>query len=451
MLIDPAHLASHDLKGDALCDWRFDIATSIPAAREHLPRIHPLTALIAFSDEVTDAEREFEGQLWRPDTEWIALVTPTALQRPALRELLHRAFFDHHTLPINAPRLAMTLGHAHGHAMLSALPHDSHTAGRFGMTGHSPPMLALYRQIALIAPADAPVLIGGESGTGKELVARAIARHSKRAGRAFIAVNCAAIAPALIHSELFGHEKGAFTGAVVRKIGSIEAADQGVLLLDEIGDLPLELQAHLLRFLQERTINRLGSVQSMQVDVRILAATHVDLVRAVRTQRFREDLYYRLNVLSLQVPPLRERSDDVLLLADEVLKRILAKHPSRARGFTAASRLALLQHGWPGNVRELINRIQRAAVMCDARLIEPFDLGLGDAEPSTSPTLDIARAGIERETIERTLQNHRHNITRAARSLGVSRVTLYRLMNRLEIAGHMNNQENKHPESGAHS
>ena len=227
-----------------------------------------------------------------------------------------------------------------------------------------------------VAAADAPVLITGESGTGKELVAHAVHAHSRRGDQPFIAVNCVSLSPSLIHAELFGFERGAFTGAHRQKRGQFELADGATILLDEIGDLHLELQSLLLRFLEEHLLRRVGGQEQIPVDVRVLAATNVDLEAAVRAGRFREDLYYRLNVLRIVTPPLREHREDIEALAHEFLQRFVSRKGGRAIGFTKSALTALRAHHWPGNVRELVNRVHRASVMCDGRMVTPADLQL---------------------------------------------------------------------------
>ncbi|MBU6269753.1 MAG: sigma-54 dependent transcriptional regulator [Betaproteobacteria bacterium] len=419
-------------------------ARSVEEARRALRRADALAALAVFRPTGGLGPAEFEPLLsLSQDTEWIALVDPVALASRDFRAFLLRAFHDYHTLPVDAERLAVILGHARGLASLRrsvmAQPDDlGREAGEeaaFGICGSSPAMRAFTQRLRKVIDSDAPVLIGGQTGTGKELVAHAIHRHSRRAAGPISVVNCGAIPATLIQSELFGHEKSAFTGATQRKIGRIEAANGGVLFLDEIGDLPLDMQASLLRVLQERTISRVGSTQTLPVDFRVIAATHVDLAQAVRLGTFREDLFFRLNVLQLTVPALRDRGDDVLALADRFLRRALAQNPgSRPRGFSARAIDALRAHDWPGNVRELINRVQGAVVMGENRLISPEDLGLAAvAPPRESLTLDDARASFERNLLASSLRANGNKVSQTARQLGVSRVTLYRLINKLNI------------------
>jgi DNA-binding NtrC family response regulator len=250
-----------------------------------------------------------------------------------------------------------------------------------------------------------------------------------------MAVNCGALPANLIQSELFGHEKGAFTGAHQRKIGRIEAAAGGTIFLDEIGDLSLDLQVNLLRFLQAKTIERVGGTQSLQVDVRVIAATHVDLERAVAEGRFREDLYYRLNVLHLRVPALRERENDIELLARFFFEKFAKEKNPQVRGFSQQALQVMNTYAWPGNVRELINRIRRAMVMCENRLMTPGDLGLERRSARrTIRTLVGARAAAEKEAIQYALRHTGNNVSRAARELRISRVTLYRLIEKYSIA-----------------
>ncbi|MBV8736340.1 MAG: sigma-54-dependent Fis family transcriptional regulator [Alphaproteobacteria bacterium] len=318
------------------------------------------------------------------------------------------------------------------------------------MVGNSAAMLEVFEQVRRFAACEVPVLITGESGTGKELVARAIHERSRRAGGPYIALNCAAVPATLIASELFGFEKGSFTGATARKHGHIEHAHGGTLFLDEIGDMPIDLQGLLLRFLQEGEILRVGGRQPIKVDVRIVAATNVRMREAIAAGKLREDLYYRLNVLSLHLPPLRERDGDVEVLATYFLRQIGRELGRELRGFTPAAMAAMLSYPWPGNVRELIATIRRAAVLANGPLVDLADLRLDPPvaplpPPSTSraalrqsrPRLPRPKPGSdgEREAILQALQQSGFNMTRTAQLLGVARATLYRMLerNRIEL------------------
>jgi DNA-binding NtrC family response regulator len=297
------------------------------------------------------------------------------------------------------------------------------------LVGRAEAMVRLRAHVARVARVDAPVLIWGESGSGKELTAQSIHAQSARARGPFVPINCGAIAPNLIQSELFGHERGAFTGAARAKAGLIEAAHGGTLFLDEIGDLPKDLQANLLRFLQEKTISRLGSTRAIRVDVRVIAASHVQLQQAVAGGAFREDLYYRLAVLPVTVPALRERREDVVTLAQHFFDLYADERSPRLTGFSNRAVAALLEHAWPGNVRELINRVRRALVMADGRLVTPQDLGL-ESTLVMPAALDDVRARTERLALRECLQRSGRNVSRAARDLGVSRTTMYRLLSK---------------------
>jgi DNA-binding NtrC family response regulator len=362
--------------------------------------------------------------------EWVGAFEPELLAATRCRALIVDHLFDHHTMPVDVRRLAMTLGHAHGHALLRPAPHAAAAPGReASIVGGSPAAQELLRRIQRLAKVDVPVLICGESGSGKELAAQAIHRQSARTDGPFVPVNCGAIQATLIQSELFGHTKGAFTGADKDGRGLIEAANGGTIFLDEIGDLALDLQINLLRFLQEKTINRVGSTKSIHVDARVIAATHVDLDKAVAAGTFREDLFYRLNVVPLRVPALRERPADVELLAQHFFDRFATERGAQLKGFSRRAVVAMTAHTWPGNVRELINRVRRAMVMTEGRLIGPTDLGLEERdEPRAWDALEEARTRAERGAISVSLQQAGKNVTEAAKQLGVSRMTLYRLM-----------------------
>jgi two-component system NtrC family response regulator len=298
-----------------------------------------------------------------------------------------------------------------------------------GLITSSESMLKVCRTVEKVAPANATVLLLGESGTGKEVLARGVHELSPRVGKRFVAINCAAIPDTLLESELFGYEKGAFTGAAKQTIGKIEYANEGTLFLDEIGDLPMPLQAKLLRFLQERVIERLGGRGEIPVDVRVVCATHRDLAGMIREGGFREDLYYRLSEIAIQIPPLRERPGDAVLLAQAFLERNAREMGRGIKGFTADALAALEGHGWPGNVREMENMIKRATIMAEGTQITAADLGLDDGPTELQPfNLRQAREHAERLAVSRALAHSEGNIAQAAELLGVTRPTLYDLM-----------------------
>ena len=312
------------------------------------------------------------------------------------------------------------------------------------MVGESYALRQLREQVAMAAPTNGRVLIYGENGTGKELVARTVHQLSKRRAGPFVEVNCAAIPEELIESELFGHVRGAFTGAVADRRGKFEAADGGTIFLDEIGDMSVKTQAKVLRVLQEQTLEPIGGTQRIKVDARVIAATNKDLQAEIRAARFREDLYFRLNVIPIFVPPLRERQEDIPLLADHFMAEFAREYGRRIKGFDPGARVALQQYPWPGNVRELRNVIERVMIMAPGDAISAGDLGfldpsgltrpVGEASPAERLTLHEARDRFERELILRTLAEQQNNMSRTAEVLGVERSNLYRKMKAFGIA-----------------
>jgi len=302
------------------------------------------------------------------------------------------------------------------------------------MLGMCGKMQDVFSVIRKISSTDAPVLIMGESGTGKELVARAIHRLSVRQAKPFIVINCGAIPENLLESELFGHEKGAFTGAHIQRKGRIEMTEGGTLFLDEIGELPLSLQVKILRFLQEKVVERVGGREQIEVDARIIAATNSDLKEAMKDGRFREDLYFRLGVILISLPPLREREGDIILLAKNFLERYADENRKKIKRFTNQAINAIEQYAWPGNVRELENRIKRAVIMAEGGKINPPDLELEALEPERENMgLKEARDALEKELILKALARNQGNVTKAAIDLEISRPTLYDLMEKFGI------------------
>ncbi|MCX5743811.1 MAG: sigma-54-dependent Fis family transcriptional regulator, partial [Proteobacteria bacterium] len=317
--------------------------------------------------------------------------------------------------------------------LLNELRHDNKRLNerleqlRFGeIVGTSPPMQAVFRKVEKIAVTDISVLITGETGTGKELIAREIHTRSPRVGKPFITINCGAIPENLLESELFGHVKGAFTGAVANKLGKFQAADGGTLFLDEIGEMQIDLQVKLLRAIQEKVVFRVGDTRAETVDIRILATTNRDLEKEIAGGRFREDLYYRLNVVNVELPPLRARGEDVLVIARYLMSRYAREYDSKVKGLSPNASVAIRKHNWPGNIRELENRIKKAIVLCESTVIGPDDLGLtGDVLPQIL-TLADAKDKFQRDYINEVLTLNNGNRTKTARDLGVDPRTVFR-------------------------
>jgi two-component system, NtrC family, response regulator len=312
---------------------------------------------------------------------------------------------------------------------VAAEPASSRPALETMIIGEAPSIAGLRRLVRQVAPSDASVLLVGPSGSGKEVVARAIHAQSRRAGKPFVAINCGAIPETLLESELFGYERGAFTGAFRQTIGKIESANKGTLFLDEIGDLPGPLQVKLLRFLQDQIVERIGGRARIQVDVRIVSATNQSVEDKVRDGLFRGDLLYRMNAVTVRIPPLRERGGDAMLLANWFLGRFNREFARNLRGFTPPAIAALEAHPWPGNVRELENRVKRAVVMAEGRQLGPEDLELTPAKDNiVDLDLRAARLRAERDVLQQALAHSNGTLSVAAKLLGISRPTLYGLM-----------------------
>ncbi len=303
-----------------------------------------------------------------------------------------------------------------------------------GILGSCKKIKEVIKLIKRVAKSDIAVLIHGESGTGKELVAKAIHQQSQRVDQAFIPIDSGAIPETLLESELFGHEKGAFTDAHTKKIGRVELAHRGTLFFDEIAELPVNLQVKLLRFLQERQIQRLGGRESIPVDVRIIAASNKDLAKEIKKQNFREDIYYRLNGITIDLPPLREREDDVLFIANHLLKKFSKEVGNEVKKLTAESNKAIKEYRWPGNIRELENKIKRALVLSTDRYIKPADLGIGLKHSIYQGfTLKEAREKVEEEMLLNRLEKYNGNFSKVSKSMGVSRSTIYDLMEKFDL------------------
>jgi two-component system NtrC family response regulator len=304
-----------------------------------------------------------------------------------------------------------------------------------GVITGSDDMLEVCRTVEKVAPTDTTVLVLGESGTGKELLARSLHGLSTRSDKRFVAINCAAIPENLLESELFGYEKGAFTGAAKQTPGKIETASDGTLFLDEVGDMPLPLQAKLLRFLQERVIERVGGRKEIPVDVRVICATHKDLHELIRADQFREDLYYRISEVSISIPSLREREGDALLLARVFLERISKQQGKKGYRFTKDAMAAIENYGWPGNVRELENRVKRAVIMAERNQITAGDLELGGNTPQELATFNLReiRDRSDRQAVSRALTHVGGKVSKAAELLGISRPTMYDLLRKFGL------------------
>ncbi|KEL46605.1 transcriptional regulatory protein zraR [Escherichia coli 5-172-05_S3_C3] len=348
-------------------------------------------------------------------------------------EALKTGALDYLIKPLDFDNLQATLEKAlaHTHSIDAETP--AVTASQFGMVGKSPAMQHLLSEIALVAPSEATVLIHGDSGTGKELVARAIHASSARSEKPLVTLNCAALNESLLESELFGHEKGAFTGADKRREGRFVEADGGTLFLDEIGDISPMMQVRLLRAIQEREVQRVDSNQTISVDVRLIAATHRDLAAEVNAGRFRQDLYYRLNVVAIEVPSLRQRREDIPLLAGHFLQRFAERNRKAVKGFTPQAMDLLIHYDWPGNIRELENAVERAVVLLTGEYISERELPLAIASTPIplGQSQDIQPlVEVEKEVILAALEKTGGNKTEAARQLGITRKTLLAKLSR---------------------
>ncbi|MBJ9260590.1 sigma-54-dependent response regulator transcription factor ZraR [Citrobacter amalonaticus] len=348
-------------------------------------------------------------------------------------EALKTGALDYLIKPLDFDNLQTTLENALAHTRTPASELPSVSASQFGMVGKSPAMQQLLSEIAMVAPSDATVLIHGDSGTGKELVARALHASSARSDKPLVTLNCAALNESLLESELFGHEKGAFTGADKRREGRFVEADGGTLFLDEIGDISPMMQVRLLRAIQEREVQRVGSNQTISVDVRLIAATHRDLAEEVKVGRFRQDLYYRLNVVTIETPALRQRREDIPLLADHFRQRFAERNRKAVKGFTPRAMDLLIHYDWPGNIRELENAIERSVVLLTGEYISERELPLAIAsqplphmtEQTIQPLVEV-----EKEVILAALEKTGGNKTEAARQLGITRKTLLAKLSR---------------------
>ncbi|WCM27653.1 PEP-CTERM-box response regulator transcription factor [Sphingomonas sp. QA11] len=415
-----------------------DRASALDAIRAEEPAVVTLDlGLPPDPDGVTEGFATLEAILaLKPDTK-VIVASGHGARESALKAIGDGAW-DFYAKPIDIDALGLIVARAfHVHALETenrrlAERQDGETA-LGGMITSSPEMLKVTRTIERVAGADVSVMLLGASGTGKELLARGLHDSSRRAKGAFVAINCAAIPDTLLESELFGHEKGAFTGAVKTTEGKIEQADGGTLFLDEIGDVPLPLQVKLLRFLQERVIERIGGRKAIVVDTRIVCATHQDIDAMVADGRFREDLYYRLAEIVVRIPSLAERTGDAGLLARHFLKKYAKSMNSAVTGLSPDARSAIDAWGWPGNVRELENRMKRAVIMAEGKLVTAADLDLAESADDTPINLRAARETADRKAIRHALTRAEGNISNTAKLLGVSRPTLYDLLKSYDL------------------
>jgi two-component system NtrC family response regulator len=426
------------LRDDFTVVFADDRPTAIATVQEQHPNVVSLDlGLPPSPDDAEEGLKALEEIMRVAPTTKVVVVTGNNDRENAYRALQLGAT-DYYQKPIEAATLKVVLERAaylqglEAEAARHVETHEQST--RFeDILGSTPAMRDVFGIVTRVSKTDATVLIQGESGTGKELLARAIHTRSPRRSRGFVAINCGAIPETLLESELFGHEKGAYTGAHIQRRGKLEMADGGTLFLDEIGEMSVPLQVKLLRFLQERRVERVGGRELIKVDARIIAATNKDLKSELQAGRFREDLYYRLSVVNLKLPPLRERGEDILLIANAFLRRGAQEHRRNLR-FSASALDALVHYPWPGNIRELENAVQRATIMARGRFIEASDLGIDvPGEQADVPSLREARGRAEREAVIDALIKTRGNISKAARHLGVSRPTFHGLLDKFAV------------------
>ncbi|HEY5672705.1 MAG TPA: PEP-CTERM-box response regulator transcription factor [Malonomonas sp.] len=456
LIVDDSPEIRKQLKWGLGKDYRILLAESVDEAlklfEQHEPKVVTLDlGLPPDVDGASEGLRCLHAILQqRPDCKVIVLSGNEDHKNALLA--VDMGAYDFYHKPIDLGELKIILNRAFHLAGLEEENRQLQSAaqkengGYSGIFGQCPQMQKVFATIKKVASIDVPILILGESGTGKEIVAQAIHQRGIRKGGNFIAINCGAIPENLLESELFGHEKGSFTGAQARVQGKVEFADQGTLFLDEIGEMPALLQVKMLRFLQDKMLQRVGGRENIAVDTRIIAATNIDIKDAMKTGTFREDLYYRLGVITIELPPLRERGDDLELLANVFLHRFSHEFSIKARGFSAASLKWIKEYQWPGNVRELENKIKRAIVMAETPIIEPWDLGFVERELSefsepesqnTEPQVDLhfsgltlkeARQQLEQQLVQQALEQFQGNVQKAAEKLAVSRPTFYDLL-----------------------
>lgn len=423
------------------------LAKSVDEALEIYARVRPgvVTLDLGLPPHVDSSEEGFRGlsgMLAIDPSAKIIVVTGNDERENALQAIKLGAF-DFFRKPIDLDELRVIIRrafHLHGLERDNAVPPKAEEVQEtYGIVGACPAMRGVLTLIGKVAPSDVPILISGESGTGKELVARAIHAGSPRRNGPMVCINCGAIPENLIESELFGHEKGSFTGATSTVQGKVEYANGGTLFLDEIGELPVNLQVKLLRFLQEMIIQRVGGRKDIPVNVRIIAATNIDIASAIARGAFREDLYYRIGVVTIHLPPLRERGEDLRILADHFMQKVSLELGKTMGGFTPEALAHLEAHSWPGNIRELENKLRRAVLLATSGRVTGEELGFGPGGGGLEEfslldkTLKEGRAMIEKKMLIAALARYEGNIVKASEALGVSRPTMYDLLKKHEI------------------
>jgi two-component system NtrC family response regulator len=432
----------NQMKWALSAQYEVSLAEDRPSALEILKRERPpaVTLDLGLPPSPGDATEGFLalGEMLQVDPLLKVLVITGQDEQENALNAISQGAYDFFCKPVDAEALKIVLARAihvyqlerQNRERMAGTPAD----GFEGMLGKCAGMQSVFEDIRKVAATDAPVLISGESGTGKELAARAIHRLSVRRDRPFVAINCSAIPENLLESELFGHEKGAFTGAHIQREGRLEMVQGGTLFLDEIGELTPPLQVKILRFLQEHLIERVGGRRSIAVDARVICATNADLRKSMAEGRFREDLYYRIGVVMIAMPPLRDRQADIKLLAEALLQNMSAEH-KKPLTFSKKALEAIETYPWPGNVRELENKLKRAVIMATGKQITQQDLSLvGPYAEYEAMGLSKAREAVERDLIERAIARNRGNLTRCADELQIARSSLYEMIDKLGIA-----------------
>ncbi|WPC72902.1 PEP-CTERM-box response regulator transcription factor [Vibrio porteresiae] len=423
--------------GDYNVVHAFDKATALAALRRYEPKV--ITLDLGLPPDPDNASEGFETLkeiLALAPKAKIVVITGNDEKINALQAIKMGAHDFYHK-PIDQDILSVIVSRAFFIANLE-LENESlkkHSLNHNGFIGHSPKIQRVCELIERIAPTDVSTLLLGESGTGKEVLARAIHDSSGRKDQPFVAINCASIPENLLESELFGYERGAFTGAVKMTKGKVECAEGGTLFLDEIGDMPFSLQAKILRFLQEKVITRIGGRQDIPVNVRIVCATHQNLQEMVAEKSFREDLFYRISEMTINIPPLRERDEDIILIARSVLQANCEQMGKQINGFTEEAIQALIQYPWPGNVRELQNRVKSACIMADGKNITVHDLALPTNQEVVTMDINLkhVREAAEKQAVSRALSISDGNMSNTAGLLGITRPTLYALMEKFSL------------------